>query len=536
MPHINRIRLVNVNFNNAISKYDDFMMRFDGKSATYDLINSGGKSVLLLMLLQTVLPNTYLKSDRPLKNIFQGGNPRRTSHCLVEWILDDGYQYKYMLTGFCARKKQANGEEDNASEDKLEIDYYNYCYFYNHENQYDIKRIPLVTKDNNEKVYMPYDKLRQLLINMKKEDLETKIFDSKKEYMKFISYYGLISAEWRLINEINTSENNIGNYFKTNKTSRKLIENFLIKIIDNVNMQNNEEVIEENQLADTLIDLKDNLIKFRRESDNKNEFLKVKEMYYNLKEKNNLLKEEFLKVDKIDKKAYEAFVYNKEKKEELENKIKDEVIRQEDLQNQNRLIEKVIGRLEIDKLYYKKDLVEKSLQDIENKKQKIQVKYKEEQKRKEIAKAQNEYVEYVNNKEEVERIKIQIENLNVNEDDVKKNYDLYGYNYRLMLKDKIEELENAYQEKDNNKKQKEEIRKIAKKQENDARDFWSSLKSKIETLEDEIANKKENIDILTKEITEEGNLEFLLNIKESIEKSKKNLNKNKEDMNEMSKK
>ena len=72
MPHINRLRLVNVNFNDAKGIYDNFKMRLDGKSTTYDLINSGGKSVLLLMLLQTVLPNTYLKSDRPLKNIFLG--------------------------------------------------------------------------------------------------------------------------------------------------------------------------------------------------------------------------------------------------------------------------------------------------------------------------------------------------------------------------------------------------------------------------------------------------------------------------------
>ena len=104
-------------------------MRLDGKSTTYDLINTGGKSMLILMLLQTVLPNTYLKKEKPIKNIFIGGNTKRTSHCLVEWELDEGYEYKYMLTGFCARKKQ---ESDNDEEDdnKLEIDYYNYCYFY----------------------------------------------------------------------------------------------------------------------------------------------------------------------------------------------------------------------------------------------------------------------------------------------------------------------------------------------------------------------------------------------------------------------
>ena len=252
MPHINRIRLVNVNYNDAKSIYDDFNMRLDGKSTTYDLINTGGKSMLILMLLQTVLPNTYLKKEKPIKNIFIGGNTKRTSHCLVEWELDEGYEYKYMLTGFCARKKQ---ESDNDEEDdnKLEIDYYNYCYFYNDYAQIDIKSLPLVTRDGNDKIYMSYDKLRQYLIGMKKDGLPVEIFDSKKDYMKRIEYYGLISAEWKLISEINVSENYIEKYFKENKTSRKLIENFLIKIIDNINLQNSDET--EDTLVDTLIEL-----------------------------------------------------------------------------------------------------------------------------------------------------------------------------------------------------------------------------------------------------------------------------------------
>ena len=72
MPHINRLRLVNVNFNDAKGIYDNFLMRLDGKSTTYDLMNTGGKSLLLLMLLQTVIPNTYLKKEKPVKNIFMG--------------------------------------------------------------------------------------------------------------------------------------------------------------------------------------------------------------------------------------------------------------------------------------------------------------------------------------------------------------------------------------------------------------------------------------------------------------------------------
>ena len=525
MPHINRLGLVNVNFNDAKGIYDNFMMRLDGKSTTYDLMNTGGKSLLLLMLLQTVIPNTYLKKEKPVKNIFAGGNPRRTSHCLVEWILDEGYQYKYMLTGFCARKKQDIGDEENNSEDKLEIDYYNYCYFYNDENRYDIKYMPLVEKENGENTYMSYDKLRQIFANMRKEDLPIKVFDSKKEYMKYISYYGLIPAEWRLISEINVSENYIEKYFKENKTSRKLIENFLIKIIDDVNMQNNEEEKQENQLADTLIELKDNLTEFRKKSDNKNEFIQVKEMYNNLNEKNEMLKEEFSKIDKIDKKAYEALAFNKEKEQKLKSKIQNEMDKIEELKKENILIEKTLGKLEIDKLYYKQDELNKKINNLNSEKTKVEEKYKGEERRRELAKAQNEYVEYSKNKEDVEQIKLKIENLNLNEDEIKQKYELYGYNYKLALRERLEQISNAYKEKQEIKGQKEEAKRIAKRQENQARDTLSLFSSKIETLENEISNKQDNIDIIINEITEEGDLRLLLNVEDSIERSKKDLSK-----------
>ena len=87
MPHINNIRLVNVCFNNATQFYDDFKMNLAGKNTTYDLENGGGKSLLLQMILQTVLPKTYLRREKPVSLLFQGGRDR-TSHVVVDWILD----------------------------------------------------------------------------------------------------------------------------------------------------------------------------------------------------------------------------------------------------------------------------------------------------------------------------------------------------------------------------------------------------------------------------------------------------------------
>ena len=57
MPQINRIRVNNVKYNFGTQMYDDFMMRPNCSSMIYDLANGGGKSLLMLMLLQNVIPN-----------------------------------------------------------------------------------------------------------------------------------------------------------------------------------------------------------------------------------------------------------------------------------------------------------------------------------------------------------------------------------------------------------------------------------------------------------------------------------------------
>ena len=100
MPHIKSIRVTNVHFNNATQFYDDFNMELGGRNTTYDLENGGGKSLLLLMFLQTVLPKSNLRKEKP-SLLFQGGDH---IHGVVEWIWRN-HEYKYLLTGFCARKK-----------------------------------------------------------------------------------------------------------------------------------------------------------------------------------------------------------------------------------------------------------------------------------------------------------------------------------------------------------------------------------------------------------------------------------------------
>ena len=66
MPQINRIRVNNVKYNFGTQYYDDFMMRFNCKNTIYDLANGGGKSLLMLLLLQNVIPNCTLVEVRSM--------------------------------------------------------------------------------------------------------------------------------------------------------------------------------------------------------------------------------------------------------------------------------------------------------------------------------------------------------------------------------------------------------------------------------------------------------------------------------------
>ena len=86
MPHINRIRVNNVKYNFGTQFYDDFILRFDGKNALYDLANGGGKSVLMLLLFQNLIPNCTLDDKQPIEKLFRPRHPmnmmRKPRHTL----------------------------------------------------------------------------------------------------------------------------------------------------------------------------------------------------------------------------------------------------------------------------------------------------------------------------------------------------------------------------------------------------------------------------------------------------------------------
>ncbi len=110
MPKLQHVRIVNAQFDDGKGVYEDFIMPFYGRNATYELRNGGGKSVLLMLMLQCLLPNTSLDTNHPFKDMFRGGDQNRTTHVLAEWELEEGIaEKKISFDRFLREKKVRPG-------------------------------------------------------------------------------------------------------------------------------------------------------------------------------------------------------------------------------------------------------------------------------------------------------------------------------------------------------------------------------------------------------------------------------------------
>lgn len=460
MPHINGVRLVNVAFNDAKSYFDDFTMIFRGKSATYDLENGGGKSVLLMMLLQVVLPNTSLREDKPLKNIFLGGKDR-TSHVLVEWILDDGMPKKYLLTGFCARRSRDKKDDVESAEDlsvdvmeldERGIDYFNYYIMYDEPNPYDLRNLKLAENIGSGKRIMGFEELKQYIRTTIAQRYAAEYFHHRRgEYLDFIRGYNLIDAEWKVIKDINSGENSIEKYFRQNKTSRKLIENLLIKVIEDIEAKRpsvySESSIKKAELADTLIEIRSNLNQYMKDKQNLDEYEKIQEFYSKIKSIDMNLKGYFEEIDALMKEAVFSLNRLKIDEDKLRNEKADIEKQIQVVVDNLRKVENERSCLEIQEIEFKKKKIDDELENLGENLEQLKRRKDELDSERKYSCAQNEYLKY---KEELNRLKVaekKLENLSKDEDQIVEQYRMMGFNYKKELEKiiaKNDEKKNSY--------------------------------------------------------------------------------------------
>ncbi|RQD82139.1 MAG: hypothetical protein D5R96_05940 [Methanocalculus sp. MSAO_Arc2] len=336
MPKLQHVRIVNAQFDDGKGVYEDFIMPFYGRNATYELRNGGGKSVLLMLMLQCLLPNTSLDTNHPFKDMFRGGDQNRTTHVLAEWELEEGIaEKKYLLTGFCAKRRsdQDEGEKNDG------IKYFTYIHLYDGPNDLDLEKIHLCWREKGDFVVRDYTDTQKMLREKAKAGNDIWITDVKKEYIEKIKTYCLLEPEWEFIKQINKQENFLKSYFRDFRSSRTLVEKLLIKTIEKClqhkqSLRTGEEFEGSNEksLADALYQCQEQLTRLQEEQKSLHDYEHLMDGITTLQGFNQELIGSFQAFEEAKQRASSQYVAHQKalehKEEEIRN-LKEKILTKE---------------------------------------------------------------------------------------------------------------------------------------------------------------------------------------------------------------
>lgn len=503
MPQINRIRVNNVKYNFGTQYYDDFFMRFSCKNSIYDLANGGGKSVLMLLLLQNLIPNCTLDDKQPIEKLFRTGNDNTTIHSLVEWKLDScdvKNGYKYMLTGFCARKAKESADDTERNFETANIEYFNYCIFYREFGENDIKNLPL----SNGKERVTYNGLKAYLRDLEKRDfgVEVRIFDRKGDYQNFISNYGLYESQWEIVRGINRTEGHVRTYFESNyKTTRKVIEDLLIEgIIEksyNNRIRRGEE--DDSQMAKTLLDIKDKLIELakRRESisvyDEQitllDDFAGRLESFRNIFADKHEAEEKLINYLLMCRKKLEG---EKKKTEEIETK-------KAEYEQKIKELQRLVSVAEIEAEMSELEKIDLLIEETKAKKEILLHKRNEINEELRYKEAAGDYFSYLRSKEKYDELKALINNSSSNKAEVLEELKKLASTKYALISEKKERFTRKYEE---NSARAAELKKSLEEAMEDKMKIYGLLNKTqglVEELKKETGNISEDLDHLMTE-------------------------------------
>lgn len=223
MPKINRIRIANVSWEKRFildEQYDSF----DGADMLLNLANGGGKSVLVQMMLQPILPTRRIHKRRIDDYLSKTSAP---TIILLEWKLDSGEHSYYLLTGIAMCSIGQSDEQ--ASRTK----YFTFLNYYDEANPYDIRHIPLIAHEDGGVAYTPYEKAREMLRQAKGDSFRLRCFmrDESDAYRAALREYGILPEEWELIADINDKEGGVDELFSVCRTSDSLMDRWILKTV-----------------------------------------------------------------------------------------------------------------------------------------------------------------------------------------------------------------------------------------------------------------------------------------------------------------
>ena len=202
-----------------------------------NLANGGGKSVLVQMMLQPILPTRRIHKRKIDDYLSTTSAP---TYIMLEWKLDNTARPFYLLTGIAMCSIGQSG--DQASRTK----YFTFLNYYDEANAFDIRNIPLIEHREGGVTYVPYEAARNLLKQTKGDSFRFRCFafDESEAYKAALRQYGILPEEWQLIADINDKEGGVDELFSACKTSDSLMDRWILKTVSEELSQGSTELTE----------------------------------------------------------------------------------------------------------------------------------------------------------------------------------------------------------------------------------------------------------------------------------------------------
>ena len=236
MPKLNRIRIANVSYD---GKYimDQIYDTYGGENTLFNLANGSGKSVLVQMILQPILPCERIHGRKIESYLSKSSSP---TYVMLEWKLDHTVRPIYFMTGI-AMCSIPQGDESTTR-----VKYFTFTHKYDASTEYDIAHTPLIAQSGGGYHYMPYDEAFNLLKNVKNElsPLHCYARDRSEAYQEDLSRHRIFADEWKLLAKINNEEGGVDEVFSDCKSSDALLNKWILKTISDKTGQKDKQLRE----------------------------------------------------------------------------------------------------------------------------------------------------------------------------------------------------------------------------------------------------------------------------------------------------
>lgn len=230
MPQITKLRIVNFLLNDGNRLIADELFDFESESkgpanTLINLANGGGKSVLVQLMMQPIIPKARVQKRR-IESFFT--KPTDHSFIVLEWALDGSRQR--LMTGIALSASDGGSNQD--AERGFQIKYYTFLSQYeSYQGDCNIISLPLSRKENGKFVPAAFDEVRNLA---KRSGYTLRRFssDDTRLWQEKLAEFGIVAREWSIIEDLNSNEDGLSSYFESLKKSDALLDKFIIPRIE----------------------------------------------------------------------------------------------------------------------------------------------------------------------------------------------------------------------------------------------------------------------------------------------------------------